>query len=123
MKSFCLKDSDKDVKRVAFTIDKEVRDKLKKTLMYSEHYNLKQKSIWIIEAIDMLTVDNDYLNMVYRAEGVSESSVVDKIYMSFDQRCSFANIRNEVVKKYPDIRGPQASIIRAAIMHRLIQSQ
>ena len=47
--------------------------------------------------------------------------VFDKIYMTFSQRCLFADIRNEVVKEYPDIKGPQAAVIRAAILSRLMR--
>ena len=43
--------------------------------------------------------------MVCNAEGNNENFVFDKIYMTFYQRCIFSEIRNEVVKAFPDIRG------------------
>lgn len=32
-------------------------------------------------------------------------------------------MRNEVVKEYPDIRGPQTAIIRAAILSRMMRKK
>ena len=67
----------------------------------------------------MLKQNPDYKELVRNAEGNNEDFVFDKIYMTFKQRCAFSDMRNEVVKEFPDIRGPQAAIIRAAILSRL----
>lgn len=106
---------------ITFTINKILKEKLRKTLITSERYNLKKKSAWVNEAILMLKNNPDYREMVSNAEGNNNDFVFDKIYMTFDQRCIFAEIRNEVVKAFPDIRGPQAAVIRAAILSRLLR--
>ncbi len=121
MNKLTLNNNDEDKKTITFTINKEVKQQLRETLVNAENYNLKKKSDWVNEAIVMLTENPEHKTMVCHAEGINEDFVFDKIYMTFRQRCLFAEIRNEVVKTYPDIRGPQAAVIRAAILSRLIR--
>lgn len=118
------KNLSEDKKIMTFTINKELKAMLREVLVQSEKYNLKKKSHWVNEAILMLKENPEnpeYTEVVRMAEGVSENFVFDKIYMSFSQRCNFAEMRNSVVQTYPDIRGPQAAIIRAAILNRLMR--
>ncbi|HAU0120086.1 TPA: hypothetical protein JBE93_16400, partial [Legionella pneumophila] len=98
-------------------------ESLREILLNSEKYNLKKKTDWVNEAIIMLKENPDYKEMVLNAEGNSENFVFDKIYMTFKQRCFFSDMRNEVVKEYPDIRGPQTAIIRAAILSRMMRKK
>jgi hypothetical protein len=119
MNKLKLNNNEEDKKIITFTLNKEMKETLRDVLVQSENYNLKKKTDWINEAIVMLKENPDYKGMVRNAEGNSENFVFDKIYMSFKQRCFFSDMRNEVVKEYPDIRGPQAAIIRAAIPNGL----
>jgi hypothetical protein len=121
MNKLTLNNKDEDKKIITFTIHKEIKQKLRNVLAESKSYNLKKKSNWVNEAIAMLRENPDYTEIVRNAEGNTEEFVFDKIYMSFDQRRLFAEIRNEVVKVYPDITGPQAAVIRAAILSRLMR--
>lgn len=121
MNKLKLSDDNEDKKIITFTVNKVIKERLRETLLHSEKYNLKKKSDWVNEAIIMLNGNPDYKEMVRNAEGNNEDFVFDKIYMTFDQRCRFAEIRNEVVKAFPDIRGPQAAVIRAAILSRLMR--
>ena len=121
MNSLILKDDDDDKKIITFTINKILKDKLKAVLLGSEKYNLKKKSEWVNEAIIMLKANPDYKEIVCNAEGHNKDFVFDKIYMTFKQRCFFAEIRNSVVMSYPAIKGPQGSIIRAAILSRMLR--
>jgi hypothetical protein len=121
MNKLKLNNNEEDKKIITFTLNKEMKETLREVLVQSEKYNLKKKTDWINEAIVTLKENPDYKEMVLNAEGNSENFVFDKIYMSFKQRCFFADMRNEVVKEHPDIRGPQAAIIRAAIMNRLMR--
>lgn len=116
-----LSNNNEDKKIITFTINKEIKQKLRDVLSNSDNYNLKKKSDWVNEAIEMLKENIDYKAMVSNAEGNNENFVFDKIYMTFKQRCLFAEIRNDVVKGYSDIKGPQAAIIRAAILGRLLR--
>lgn len=116
-----LDNNEEDKKIITFTLNKEIKETLRNLLVKSEKYNLKKKTDWVNEAIVMLKENPDYKEMVLNAEGQGENFVFDKIYMTFKQRCFFADMRNEVVKEYPDIRGPQAAIIRAAILSRLMR--
>jgi len=123
MNKLKLNNNEDDKKIITFTINKEMKETLRETLINSENYNLKKKTDWVNEAIVMLKENPDYKEMVLNAEGNSENFVFDKIYMTFKQRCFFADMRSEVVKKYPDIRGPQTAIIRAAILSRLMRKK
>ena len=121
MNKLKLNNSNEDKKIITFTINREIKRKLRETLINAENYNLKKKSDWVNEAILMLKENPDYKDRVCNAEGNNENFVFDKIYMTFSQRCLFAEMRNEAVKAYPDIRGPQAAIVRAAILSRLMR--
>lgn len=121
MNKLVLNNNNEDKKIITFTINKEIKERVNEVLINSKNYNLKKKSDWINEAILMLKENPNYKEMVLNAEGNSEEFVFDKIYMTFQQRCDFAEIRNDVVREYPDIRGPQAAIIRASILSRLVR--
>ncbi len=121
MNKLILNNNNEDKKIITFTINKEVKQRLKETLINAKNYNLKKKSDWINEAILMLQENSDYKVMVSNAEGNSENFVFDKIYMTFQQRCNFAEMRSEVVREHPDIKGPQGAIIRSAILCRLLR--
>ncbi|CEG59115.1 hypothetical protein [Legionella fallonii] len=123
MNKLKLNNNEDDKKIITFTINKEIKESLREILLNSEKYNLKKKTDWVNEAIIMLKENPDYKEMVLNAEGNSENFVFDKIYMTFEQRCFFSDMRNEVVKEYPDIRGPQAAIIRAAILSRIMRKK
>jgi hypothetical protein len=123
MNKLKLNNNEEDKKIITFTLNKEMKETLREVLVQSEKYNLKKKTDWVNEAIIMLKESADYKERVLNAEGNSENFVFDKIYMTFKQRCFFADMRNEVVKEHPDIRGPQAAIIRAAILSRLMRKE
>lgn len=123
MNKLKLNNNEEDKKIITFTLNKEMKETLRELLVKSEKYNLKKKTDWVNEAIIMLKESPDYKERVLNAEGNSENFVFDKIYMTFKQRCFFADMRNEVVKAHPDIRGPQAAIIRAAILSRLMRKE
>ena len=123
MNKLKLNNNEDDKKIITFTINKEIKESLREILLNSEKYNLKKKTDRVNEAIIMLKENPDYKEMVLNAEGNSENFVFDKIYMTFKQRCFFSDMRNEVVKEYPDIRGPQTAIIRAAILSRMMRKK
>lgn len=121
MNKLVLNNNEQDKKILTFTINKNLKNDLREVLINSVNYNLKKKSEWVNEAIETLMLNPNYKEMVYNAEGNSENFVFDKIYMTFKQRCAFAEIKNNVIREYPDINGPQGAIIRAAILSRLIR--
>lgn len=121
MNKLILSNNDDDKKIITFTINKEIKNQLRDVLLASDKYDLKKKSNWVNEAIVLIKANPDYKEMVCNAEGKTEDFVFDKIYMTFKQRCFFAEMRNEVVRAHPDIRGPQGAIIRAAILSRLMR--
>jgi hypothetical protein len=123
MNKLKLSNNAEDKKMITFTLNKEMKETLREVLIHSKDYNLKKKTDWVNEAICMLQKDPDYKERVLNAEGNSENFVFDKIYMTFKQRCVFADMRNNVVRTHPDIRGPQAAIIRAAILSRLMRKE
>lgn len=123
LNSLKLSNNAKDKKIITFTLNKKIQESLRDVLIQSEHYNLKKKSDWINEAIVMLRENPDFKEIIRNAEGNSGDFVFDKIYMTFEQRCFFSDMRNDVVKEFPDIQGPQAAIIRAAILSRLMRKK
>ena len=121
MNKLVMHDNKSDKRVITFTINKELREQIKEILIQSDKYSLKMKSDWINEAILMLKENPDFKEIVLNAEGSNKDFVLDKVNMTFSQRCLFSSIRTEVVVANPDIRGPQAAIIRAAILSRLVR--
>lgn len=121
MNKLVMHENKSDKRVITFTINKELREQIKEILIQSDKYSLKMKSDWINEAILMLKENPDFKEMVLNAEGSNKDFVLDKVNMTFSQRCLFSSIRKEVVVAHPDIRGPQAAIIRAAILSRLVR--
>lgn len=121
MNKLVMHENKSDKRVITFTINKELREQIKEILTQSDKYSLKMKSDWINEAILMLKENPDFKEMVLNAEGSNKDFVLDKVNMTFSQRCLFSSIRKEVVVAHPDIRGPQAAIIRAAILSRLVR--
>ncbi len=121
MNKLILSNNQEDKKIITFTINKQLKDTLRETLIQTEKYNLKKKSDWVNEAVVFLKQNPEYKEQICNAEGHNKDFVFDKIYMTFKQRCLFSEIRCEVVKAYPDLRGPQSAIIRAAILSRLMR--
>mgnify|MGYP006425638549 CR=1 FL=1 len=112
-----------DKKHITFTISRNVIKELREVLINAEDYNLKKKSVWVNEAIAMLKKNPSYKDIIYNVEPNTGNFIMDKINMTFSERCLFAEIRNDVVKAYPDIEAPQSSIIRAAIFSRLFRKK
>lgn len=121
MNKLVLHAKNEDKRVITFLVNKSLRDQLTEILRNSDKYTLKQKSEWINEAIVMLHENPSYKEMVLNAEGSNKEFVLDKVKMTFGQRCIFSTIRNEVVVAHPDIRGPQGAIIRAAIVSRMVR--
>ena len=121
MNTLVQRDNKEDKKTITFTINMEMREQLKEILSQSEKYSLKKKSEWINEAIVMLKENPNYKEVVLHAEGSNADFVLDKVNMTLSQRRIFSEIRTEVVRAHPDIRGPQAAIIRASILGRLLR--
>lgn len=114
-----MQPSDSNKKVITFTMSRNLQNKLHEALIKSTKYNLKKKSEWVYEAIEMLIENPDYKDFVFNSQGAGNDYVHDRVRLNFDQRCIFSDIRNEVVREYPHIRGPQGSLLRAAILSRL----
>ncbi len=121
MNTLVQRDNKEDKKTITFTINLEMREQLKEILSQSEKYSLKKKSEGINEEIVMLKENPNYKEVVLHAEGSNGDFVLDKVNMTLSQRRIFSEIRTEVVRAHPDIRGPQAAIIRASILGRLLR--
>jgi len=89
MNKLVLSNNNQDKKIITFTLNKGIKIQLREILSSSEKYNLKMKSDWINEAIEMLNESPDFKEMARNAEGNNEDFVFDKIYMTFKQRCFF----------------------------------
>lgn len=121
-----IKSVKQDKKEIRFTITRSMKDEMTKAINKSDIYNKREKSKWIYDALVLLIKNPSFkeivLNVYWSRDnegGVKEDMVHDKVNLSFEERCVFSGVRNDVVRCYPEIRGPQASIIRAAISYRL----
>ena len=105
--------------KVSFVIPEALQIDLKLKLI-SDGYSLKQKSLWVSEALMSLFELNNFIDLVKVNDVMSgfekfESIVIEKkLKYRLDE--SVILIR----KKYPELEGVQSRIMRTAILQRLL---
>ena len=105
--------------KISFVIPESLQKDLKKRIVL-DGYNLKEKSQWVVEAVEQLFKIDSYIDLVKVNDVMHgfekfESVLVDrKLKAQLDE--SVINIR----RKYPEIDGVQSRIMRTAILQRLL---
>ena len=105
--------------KISFVIPENLQKDLKERIVL-DGYNLKEKSQWVVEAIERLLTINNYIDLVKvndQMQGFQkfESILIDrKLKIQLDE--SIIAIR----KKYLEIDGVQSRIMRTAILQRLL---
>ncbi len=107
--------------KIAFVLPEPLQKDFR-SHMVQAGYDLKEKSRWVSEAVEMLLNFNDYADLVKLND---EMSGFDKLESVVIER-SLKKLMNEasvnVRKKYPSIEGVQSRIVRTAIVQRLIRA-
>jgi hypothetical protein len=103
--------------------------KLQKTLHHkmqqhiiNDHYGMRGKSQWLIEAIETFLQLPDYPTLVYIADEMDQLTEVLSIRLPEDLIAKIELAVIEVRREYPTLEGVKSNLIRASILQRLIRS-
>lgn len=85
-------------------------------------YGLRGKSKWVSEAIESLLVLEHFARLVQYSEEMHGFEKVETVVVSAELKKQIDQAILEVRKYYPGSEGVQSSIVRTAIMQRLLRS-
>jgi len=109
----------KNKRRVNFFIPKSLKQELE-TRVLVDGYNRRNKSKWVIEAINYFLSFNNYPELVNYGDEFQGFDGVQCIVIPDEIGDKLNNAILEVRKKYPLLNGAQSKIIRTAIVQRLL---
>ncbi len=98
-------------------LQKECREKIMK-----DGYDMRGKSRWISEAIELLLAMKNYPELVNLSNQMKGFEKVESVVMTKDLKKLLDNAVIEIRKPYPSMEGVQSGIVRTAIMQRILQS-
>lgn len=98
-------------------LQKECREKIVK-----DGYDMRGKSRWISEAIELLLAMNNYPELVNLSNQMKGFEKVESVVMTKDLKKFLDKAVIEIRKSYPSMEGVQSGIVRTAIMQRILRS-
>ena len=98
-------------------LQKECREQIVK-----DGYDMRGKSRWITEAIELLLGMRNYPELVYLSNQMKGFEKVESVVMTKDLKKFLDNSVIEIRKMYPAMEGVLSGIVRTAIMQRILRS-
>lgn len=93
---------------------KEIRER-----MLKDGYGLREKSLWISEAIESFIKLKEFHNLVELAGLVKDLEDAETVYVTESLADDILSALHEVRKNYPSLEGVKSLIVRASIIRRL----
>lgn len=110
-----------DKVKLAFVLPEPLQKDLK-SHMVQNGYDLKGKSRWVSEAVEMLLDLNDYADLVKLNDEMSGFDKLESVVIERRLKKLINEAALTVRRKYPAIEGVQSRIVRTAIVQRLIRA-
>jgi hypothetical protein len=104
--------------RVNVIIPGNMKNELRQRML-KDGYGLREKSIWISEAIESLIKLEDFPALVQMAGMVSNLSDVETVYITPRLKDSVEEALLNVRRNHPALEGVTSLIVRASIIRRL----
>jgi hypothetical protein len=98
-------------------LQQECREKIVK-----DGYDMRGKSRWIIEAIELLLSMGNYPELVNLSNQMKGFGKVESVVMTKDMKKFLDNAVIDIRKTYPAMEGVQSAIVRTAIVQRILRS-
>lgn len=108
-----------DKVKVTFVLPNTLQKELKECIT-KDHYDLKQKSYWISEAIVKLLKTQNFPDLVKINDEMKGFEKLESVIISRELKKQLDMAIVDIRKKYPAIEGVQSRIIRTAIVQRLL---
>lgn len=105
--------------KISFVIPSILKKDLQ-TRMVQDGYDLKEKSRWIIEAVEQLFEMKTYADLVKINDEMTRFEKRESVVVSRDLKSRLNNAIIHIRKIYPSLEGVQSRILRTAIVQRLL---
>lgn len=99
------------------TLQKEFREQIVR-----DGYDLRGKSRWIAESIVNFLQMRNYPELVHLSHQMKGFGKMESVVISKDLKKEMDHAVIEIRKHYPVLEGVQSSMVRTAILQRLLQS-
>jgi len=107
--------------RIMFGIPEKLKNDMENQLV-KDHYGVRSKSKWVREAIELLLKQKNYVELVRYSNEMENFKHMEGIVLENTLKKRIEDAIINVRKVYPTLEGPQSSIIRTAILQRLVRS-
>ncbi len=107
--------------KITFVVPAALQAELRERVA-REGYGLRGKSIWVSEAIQTLLGLPDFVSLVQYSEEMHGFEKVETVVIESELKKLLDDAIVEIRKQHPTLEGVQSSIVRTAIMQRLLRS-
>jgi len=107
--------------KITFAIHGNLQTELREK-MIKEGYGLRGKSAWISQAIEQLLEYKNFQNLVTYSDEMCGFDKMETIVIDFSLKIKLDTAITTVRKHYPNIEGVKSSIIRTAILQRILRT-
>lgn len=102
-------------------VQKSLHYKMQQQII-NEHYGMRGKSQWLVEAIESFLQLPDYPTLVSIADDMEQLSEMISVRLPESLLNKIESAIVEVRRQYPTLEGVKSNIIRASIVQRLLRS-
>jgi len=107
--------------RVTFVINEQLQQELQECII-RDRYGLRGKSRWVCEAISQLLEIKTFIELVNYSTTMHNFNRKETVVIDESLKIILNDAIVQVRKEYPTFEGVQSSIIRTAIIQRLIRN-
>jgi len=106
--------------KVTFVLPDNLQQEFRERIVH-DGYDMRGKSRWTTEGIEILLAMSNYPELVYLSHAMKGFSKVESIVVSKKLKKMLDNAVFQIRKIYPTMEGVQSSILRTAIVQRLLR--
>lgn len=107
--------------KVTFVVPMALYTELREKVL-RDGYGLRGKSKWVVEAIETLLSLENFAMLVQYSEEMQGFEKVETVVIDLSLKKQLDHAVLNVRQHYPTLEGVQSSIVRTAIMQRLLRS-
>lgn len=107
--------------KITFVVPEELQHELRQRVA-NDGYGLRGKSKWVAEAIGSLFDINNYAELVQYNEEMKGFEKMETVVISQEEKLQLEEGIVAIRHKYPTLEGVQSSIVRTAILQRLLRT-
>ena len=108
--------------KITFVLPDNLQREFREQII-KDGYDMRGKSRWIVEGIMHFLKMRNYPELVHLSNQMKGFGKMESVVISKELKKFMDNAVIEVRKHYPALEGVQSSIVRTAIVQRLLRSQ